>query len=62
LDHGEARDDLVEVEDGLEVEGAAGSKDLDPDRGVDQDHEVRFFELRSLRIAPRSPLLGARIA
>ncbi len=39
LNDGEAGDDLVEVDDGLEIERVSGSKSRDPNRSVDENHE-----------------------
>lgn len=52
---GGADHETAATDGGFEVEGASGAEDLDPDRGVDQDHEARFRPLRSRRISERSP-------
>ena len=57
LDDGQAGDDFVEIDDGGEIEGVARPKDLDPDRGVEELQEARFFRFGagSPRISRRSP-------
>src|SRR5262249_46337137 len=55
LDHGQAGRDLVEIDEGTEIERTLRTEELDPDRGVDEDHEARFFEGRSLLIDSTSP-------
>lgn len=58
LDDREAGHDVFERNRGLEIQRPGLPKHIDPDRGVDEDHERRRPEdfVASRRIADRSPL------